>query len=145
MKKFTALLLAVVMVFGLTACGSKENVNAKSEGTMTYAEYDAAAMDAPVVIEGYVQGKQSWWDNKATVYLQDGDGAYFLYELACSEEDYAKIPTGTKIKVTGYKSQWAGEIEVIDGTFEILPMLQSFLRTSPNLSRNRTCLLHSMV
>lgn len=120
MKKFTALLLAVVMVFGLTACGSKENVNAKSEGTMTYAEYDAAAMDAPVVIEGYVQGKQSWWDNKATVYLQDGDGAYFLYELACSEEDYAKIPTGTKIKVTGYKSQWAGEIEVIDGTFEIL-------------------------
>ena len=120
MKKLTALLLAVVMVFGLTACGSKEDINAKSEGTMTYAEYDAAAMDAPVVIEAYVQGKQSWWDNKATVYLQDGDGAYFVYEMACSEEDYAKIPTGTKIKVTGHKTAWSGEVEIVDATFEIL-------------------------
>ncbi|MBR6642391.1 MAG: hypothetical protein IKL28_01865 [Lachnospiraceae bacterium] len=120
MKKLTALLLAVVMVFGLTACGSKEDINAKSEGTMTYAEYDAAAIEAAVVVEGYVQAKQSWWDNKATVYLQDGDGAYFCYNMACSEEDYAKIPTGTKIKVTGYKAEWSGEVEIIDATFEIL-------------------------
>ena len=120
MKKLTALLLAVVMVFGLTACGAKEDINAKSEGTMTYAEYDAAALDSAVVVEGYVQAKQSWWDNKATVYLQDGDGAYFLYNMACTEEEYAKIPTGTKIKVTGYKAEWAGEVEVVDATFEIL-------------------------
>ena len=120
MKKLTALLLAVVMVFGLTACGGKEDINAKSEGTMTYAEYDAAAIDAPVVIEAYVQAKQSWWDNTATVYLQDGDGAYFVYNMACSEEDYAKIPTGTKIKVTGYKAEWSGEVEIVDATFEIL-------------------------
>ncbi len=120
MKKLTALLLAVVMVFGLTACGSKEDINAKSEGTMTYAEYDAAAIESEVVIEAYVQAKQSWWDNTATVYLQDGDGAYFAYNMACSEEDYAKIPTGTKIKVKGYKAEWSGEIEIIDATFEIL-------------------------
>jgi len=121
MKKITALLLAVVMVFGLTACGEKkEDINAKSEGTMTYAEYDAAAIDAQVVIEAYVQAKQSWWDNTATVYLQDGDGAYFVYGMACSEEDYAKLAIGTKIKVTGYKAEWSGEIEIMDGTFEIL-------------------------
>ncbi len=121
MKKITALLLAVVMVFGLTACGEKkEDINAKSEGTMTYAEYDAAAIDAQVVIEAYVQAKQSWWDNTATVYLQDGDGAYFVYCMACSEEDYAKLAIGTKIKVTGYKAEWSGEIEIMDGTFEIL-------------------------
>ena len=120
MKKLTALLLAVVMVFGLTACGSKEDINAKSEGTMTYAEYDAAAIEAQVVVEGYVQAKQSWWDNKATLYLQDGDGAYFVYNMACSEADYEKIPTGTKIKVTGYKAEWSGEVEIIDATFEIL-------------------------
>ena len=120
MKKFAALVLAVVMVLGCVACGGKEDINAKSEGTMTYAEYDAAALDAEVVIEAYVQAKQSWWDNKATVYLQDGDGAYFAYNMACSEADYAKLTTGTKIKVKGYKAAWSGEVEIVDGTFEIL-------------------------
>ena len=94
---------------------------AKSEGVMTYDEYIAAAVDDPVVIETYVQAKQSWWDNKATVYTQDQDGAYFLYELTCSEEDYAKLAEGTKIRVTGFRAEWSGEIEVASGaTFEIL-------------------------
>lgn len=96
------------------------DINAKSEGVMTYAEYAAAELDAEVVIEAYVQAKQSWWNDSATVYLQDGDGAYFVYGMTCSEEDYAKIPTGTKIKVTGYKAEWSGEVEIIDATFEIL-------------------------
>jgi hypothetical protein len=73
-----------------------------------------------VVIEAYVQAKQSWWENQATVYAQDKDGAYFLYNMACSEEDYAKLTTGTKIKVTGYKAEWSGEVEIIDATFEIM-------------------------
>lgn len=120
MKKLTAVLMAALMVFGLVACGGNEDVNAKSEGTMTYAEYDAAAVETEVVIEAYVQAKQSWWDNTATVYLQDGDGAYFAYNMACSEEDYAKLTTGTKIKVTGYKAEWSGEVEITDATFEIL-------------------------
>lgn len=95
-----------------------------SEGVMTYEEYMAVPVgdDQPqqqVVIEAYVQAKQAWWENKATVYAQDEDGAYFLYEMACSEEDYAKLTPGTKIKVTGYKTAWSGEIEIIDATFEI--------------------------
>lgn len=92
----------------------------KSEGVMTYEEYAAAALDTEVVIEAYVQAKQSWWENQATVYAQDKDGAYFLYNMACSEEDYAKLTTGTKIKVTGYKAEWSGEVEIIDATFEIM-------------------------
>ena len=120
MKKLTALLLAGAMVFACVGCGSQgKDEDAKSEGVMTHDEYMAAAIDSEVVIETYVQAKQSWWDNKATVYTQDKDGAYFLYNMACSEEDYAKLTTGTKIKVTGYKSEWSGEIEVVDGTFEI--------------------------
>ena len=66
-----------------------------------------------------MQAKQSWWEDKATVYTQDADGAYFLYNMACSEEDYAKLVPGTKIKVSGFKAEWAGEIEIIDATFEI--------------------------
>lgn len=121
MKKLTALLLAVVMVVGLTACGgAKEDINAKSEGVMTYAEYTAAALDAEVTIEAYVQATQSWWDNKIVAYLQDGDGAYFAYNMACTEADAAKLVPGTKIRVKGYKAEYAGEVEIIDGTFEIL-------------------------
>ena len=125
MKKVTALLLALAIVFAFAACGDKkdptpqEDPTAKSEGVMTYAEYAAADLDTEVTIETYVQAKQSWWEDKASIYTQDGDGAYFLYNMPCSEEDYGKLTEGTKIKVTGFKSEWAGEVEIIDATFEI--------------------------
>lgn len=95
------------------------DADVKSEGVMTYEEYVAADLESEVVIEAYVQAKQSWWEDKATLYTQDKDGAYFVYNVACSEEDYEKLTPGTKIKVTGYKSEWSGEVEIIDGTFEI--------------------------
>ena len=143
MKKFLALILAAVLMLTLAACGDTNdepanngddgnsvnepaengddaNADAASEGVMTHEEYAAAAVDTQVTVEAYVQAKQSWWDNKATVYTQDKDGAYFLYEMACSEEDYAKLTPGTKIKVTGYKSEWSGEVEITDATFEII-------------------------
>lgn len=116
---FMAAVLAAVCV-GCAKSGSSNDADKKSEGVMTYAEYVAAAVDSEVVIEGYVQAKQSWWDNKATVYAQDKDGAYFMYDMACSEEDYAKLTQGTKIKVTGFKAEWAGEVEIMDATFEIM-------------------------
>ena len=120
MKKFIALLLALTMLTAFVGCGDKFDPAAKSEGVMTYAEYAAAAMDSEVVIEAYVQATQSWWDNKITVYAQDPDGAYFIYELACSEADAAKLTKGAKIRVTGYKGTWAGEIEIMDATFEFV-------------------------
>jgi len=121
MKKFLAILLVAVMALSFVACnGNKFDPAAKSEGVMTYAEYEAAKIGDDVVIEAYVQATQSWWDNKITVYAQDPDGAYFIYELACSEEDSAKLTKGTKIKVTGVKAEWAGEVEIVDATFEIV-------------------------
>ena len=123
MKKIFALTLAVLFVLALAGCKKPANdsgKDVKGEGVMTYAEYMAAELEAQVVIETYVQAKQSWWDNKATIYTQDHDGAYFIYEMTCSEEDYAKLVPGTKIKVTGYKAEWSGEIEIGSGaTFEI--------------------------
>jgi hypothetical protein len=137
MRKLTAVLTTVALTCALTACGSGNGItggtagqeaqsatvaqdyNKKSEGVMTYAEYAAAATDSKVVVETYVQAKQSWWDNKATLYTQDGDGGYFIYNMECSQEDYDKLVKGTKLKVTGYKSEWSGEVEIIDATFEI--------------------------
>lgn len=102
--------------------GSAEEAgSAKSEGVMTYEEYMAAELESEVVIEAYVQAKQAWWENKATVYTQDEHGAYFVYNMTCTEEDYAKLVPGTKIKVTGFKTEWSGEVEIAEGaTFEIL-------------------------
>ncbi len=115
MKRFLLLILAAIMVLSCFSC-AKDDPSKKSEGVMTYAEYDAAALETDVVIEAYVQAKQSWWDNKATIYTQDGDGAYFIYEMPCTEEEFNKMTVGTKIRVEGVKKEWAGEIEIMDVT-----------------------------
>lgn len=145
MKKFAAMLLALVMVLSLAACAKTETpaattapaapettaapvettqaaaeTEAAAPAVMTHAEYAAADMDAPVCVETYVQAHQSWWENAVTVYCQSPDGAYFLYGLACSEEDAAKLVPGTKIRVSGYKGEWSGEVEIMDGTFEFV-------------------------
>ena len=112
MKKLFAAILALALILG--ACALAEEA-----AVMTYADYAAAAIDDEVTLEVYVQAHQSWWDNKVTVYAADPDGAYFIYEMACSEEDAAKLVPGTKIKVTGFKGEFNGEIEVASGaTFE---------------------------
>ena len=144
MKKILALLLVLTMVLMFAACAKTQEpteapTTAATEApatepateaptetepaapaVMSHEEYAAAAVNDPVAVETYVQGHQSWWDNKVTVYCQSPDGAYFLYELSCSEEDAAKLVPGTKIRVTGFKGEWAGEVEIVDGTFEFL-------------------------
>ena len=146
MKKIIAILLALTLVLSFAGCvnadnngttaGTTEGTTAgTTEGTtagnevevMTYAEYDAAALESAVVIEAYVQATQSWWEDKITVYTQDADGAYFVYELACSEEDAAKLVPGTKIRVSGYKAEWSGEVEIVDGTFEFIEGADTYI------------------
>jgi len=150
MKKMIAMLLALSVVLAFAGCAKTETAPettaaptiaeteapvveteaAETEAAaavMTHEDYIAAELDAAVTIETYVQGHQSWWDNKITVYCQSPDGAYFLYELACSEEDAAKLVPGTKILVNGFKGEWAGEVEVMDGTFEFVEDGDTFI------------------
>ena len=114
MKKILAIALAMLMLC-LTACAVAEDAK-----VMTYEEYVAAELDSEVTVETYVQAKQSWWDNKGTIYCQSEDGAYFLYNMPMSQEEYDKLEMGTKIRVTGYKAEWSGEVEITEATFEIL-------------------------
>ena len=145
MKKILAMLLAMAMVLSFAACASTEAPATEAPATeapateapateapateapaeetpaiMTNEDFLAAELESIVCVETYVQATQSWWDNKITVYCQGPDGAYFLYELACSEEDAAKLVPGTKIRVTGEKAEWAGEVEIMYGTFEFV-------------------------
>ncbi|MBR3843618.1 MAG: hypothetical protein IKM38_10160, partial [Christensenellaceae bacterium] len=66
MKRFTALLMALMLVFALVGCtkteekpseSAAEPTEAASEevAVMTYEEYAAAELDSEVVIEAYVQ------------------------------------------------------------------------------------------
>ena len=106
---------------------SEDSSAVEDDGVMSYEEYAAADLNAEVVVETYVQAHQAWWDNKITVYCQSPDGAYFVYELACTEEDAAKLVPGTKIRVTGFKGEWEGEVEIMDGTFEFVEGGDSFI------------------
>lgn len=148
MKKILAILLALCMMLAFAACGADNTDETTTAPTteatvdasfgleetlpsdaetlaaevevMTHAEFVAAEADAPVVIEAYVQDAQGWWENAITIYAQDKDGGYFLYNTVCSEEDSAKIVPGTKIRVTGTKTIWDGLHEIMEGEMEIL-------------------------
>ena len=104
--------------------GESTEDSAEATGeVMTHEEYMAAAVDDPVTVETYVQAKQGWWEEdgvgKATFYTQAEDGAYFIYNMPCSQEEYDQLEVGTKIKVSGFKAEWSGEVEIADATFEI--------------------------
>lgn len=130
MKKYLAVMMALAMTAGMGMAATAAETEAeaddpKGEGVMTYEEFMNAEVDDEVVVEAYVQAKQAWYEGNesrgtdtATVYAQDHDGGYFFYDMECSAEDYEKLVPGTKIKVTGYKAEWSGEIEIADATFE---------------------------
>ncbi len=139
MKNSKIVILMSASILALVGCGSSSSSTSTatpsatatattaaeetSSDVMSYAEYASAAIDSEVTVETYVQAKQGWWENNgqgvATVYTQDEDGAYFLYNMPMTEEEYNELTEGTKIKVTGYKSEWSGEVEITDATFEI--------------------------
>ena len=145
MKKLVSTALAFCLLASLSACAGGSTSSAASEAAsseaasseaasepaeeaspegaaavMSYEEYMAAAVDDPVTIQAYVQAKQSYYAEQgtATVYLQDQDGGYFAYDMACTQEDYDAMTEGTKIQVSGYKAEWSGEIEIMDGKLE---------------------------
>ena len=124
MKKLIATLLALVMICSLVGCGTTSSGNnttaattqatteatTADDGIMSYEEYMAAEMESEVTVTCYVQAAQGWWYSSdaghgvITVYAQDKDGAYFLYDMECAEEDASKLVPGTLIEVTGVKS-----------------------------------------
>lgn len=120
MKKALIALLALTLLLACVGCGNDETVD-----VMSYADFAAAAIDSEVTVETYIQAKQGWWEKDgvgvATFYTQNEDGAFFVYEMPCTKDDYDnKLTVGAKIRVTGTKAEWSGEVEIIDATYEVL-------------------------
>ena len=107
-----------------SAAATTEAAETDTLNVMSYAEFTAASLEDKVKVETYVQAKQGWWENNgvgnATFYTQNEDGAFLLYNMPCTKEEYDKLIPGTKIRVTGYKVEWSGEIEIMDATFEMI-------------------------
>lgn len=142
MKKLLTIMLSVLMVFGLTACGGKDDDNGTDEPTNggnevvevtakdDYASFMAADVDAEVEVLMYVQAHQAWWEKDGqgvmTLYGMDKDGGYFVYEAKIDKEAADSIKEGTLVKVTGVKAEWAGEVEIMDATVEVLGETKTF-------------------
>lgn len=148
MKKLLTVLLTVLMVCGLVACSSKTTETEsgpveepKTDETaeaptakMSYVDFMAAADDSEVEVLMYVQGHQSWWEDegqgKVTIYGADDEGGYFVYNALCDEATANSLTEGTLIKVTGVKSTWSGEPEIVDATVEVYADQPTFVATS---------------
>ncbi|MBR0416471.1 MAG: hypothetical protein IJI56_01525 [Firmicutes bacterium] len=136
MKKFLAIILALVMVLSFAACGKKDpkpaevDPNAKDQGVLTHSEFIAAADGTDVTIEGFITAfiHQDSWGNSCNLMLQDGDGAYFVYKLEYEDSVAGKLEVGQKVKVSGIRTAWAGENEIKEktGTVEILDGTYTF-------------------
>lgn len=148
MKKLLVILVSLFIVLGMTACAQNTQPEVKPEPEpepapapvdenkpLTYAEYAAIPADGSttVRIQAYVQAAQSYWDGGASLYLQDKDGGYFAYAAKMSEEDFNKmfdaapsndgyvgLANGMKVIVEGDKSEWSGEVEIMDGVVTLV-------------------------
>lgn len=124
--------IAAATIFGLASCKNEKpavttntteasNKSVDSDGTLSYSEYVAKNDGDEVCIDAYITGKQSWWNNMAVIYLADDNGAYFAYNLACTEEQYnTELKIGNNIKVSGEKTTYNGQVEVMNPTYVLL-------------------------
>lgn len=143
MKKQIAMLLLLTMIPIFAACARtdtstktqvpSDEPSASEEETavvvtepsapltdyMNHGEFMSAPLDTEVTVETYVQASERWWDGKVTLYCQNPEGAYYLYNLACPEDEAAKFVPGIRVRATGIKAQWNGNTEIIDGTVSL--------------------------
>lgn len=83
---------------------------------MDYENFMAAEAGDFVAIEGYVSAKQSWWADKATMYLagENAGEGYFIYEMTMTEAEYNNdYKIGAKVRIYGAKTIYAGEHEIM--------------------------------
>lgn len=120
----------------LVSCSKKKNTEPSSEkitvtatpeptkashSVMNYDEYMAAPMNETVTIHAYVQAKEDLLEDEdgndtVTLYLQDKDGGYYVYDMPILEMDYKNLKKGQEMYITGTKTQWEGEIEIIEAS-----------------------------
>ena len=87
----------------------------------SWAEYKDAADDSTVVVKGVVTGimAKSKGNSSNCLYIQDGDGGYYVYAMAADPIE-SGIEVGMTVRVTGAKDTYSGTLEIANATVEIL-------------------------
>ncbi len=155
--KIIALLLALVFALSaLASCGNGGNGGEGGSGEeggetggetggenetvyTTHAQYLAAKVGDEVKVKTYVQAKQGWWEKDgvggvASLYTEDRDGGYFIYDMPMSAADYALLVPGTCIEVSGFIAEYAGLHEIADATFKILENEATYIASAFDIS-----------
>ena len=95
-----------------TTTKAPEPTTTVATNVLSYDEYIAAEVGSEVTIEAYITGRTTWYNNAASFYLADDNGGYYVYNLPCTEEEYASLVIAKKLQVTGAKDEWKGEVEI---------------------------------
>ena len=95
-----------------TETKAPETTTTVATNVLSYDEYIAAEVGSEVTIEAYITGRTTWYNNAASFYLADDNGGYYVYNLPCTEEEYASLLINKKLQVTGAKAEWKGEVEI---------------------------------
>ena len=87
----------------------------------SWAEYKDAADDSTVVVKGVVTGimAKSKGNSSNCLYLQDGDGGYYVYAMAADPVE-SGIEVGMTVRATGAKDTYSGTLEIANATVEII-------------------------
>lgn len=121
--KSSFLSVAIAAMCLLTSCGG--------EGSGR-AEFDAAEEQAVVTVETYIQAKfplNSW--GSTNIYAQDKDGGYYVYRYYCDQAKFDTLTIGQKVKITGTKASWAGEVEFGESHDTVIDVLDGKWVASP--------------
>lgn len=95
-------------------------------GVMSYEEFMAAENGDFVRIQGYISAKQSWYADKATMYLTDAKGeGYFAYEIPMTQEEYnTKYTVGTCLELKATKTIYSGEHEIMGSNLNSIKVVE---------------------
>lgn len=107
----TGIASAILLATCLTSCGGQGS---------GWKAFKAAQDGEEVTVETYIQAKFYYnaWGN-FNFYAQDSEGAYYGYRYYCTEAEYNAIEIGQKVKITGKKASYAGEVEFGEATISI--------------------------
>nr|WP_297704007.1 zinc-ribbon domain-containing protein [uncultured Butyrivibrio sp.] len=87
----------------------------------SYDDFDNAAVGSTVTVDAFVQDAFSWSSNGCSLYVANGNDAYYVSGLHCTESEFEQFKSpGMHISITGTKVDKNGDYQINDCMFTIV-------------------------